>query len=156
MTLRHRKRGRRKYMGSRNWGGGNTKNRRGKGSIGGAGLGGGHKNKWTWMVRYEPKHFGRQARRTRFAKAPKVVFDYINVGEINGRIERNLLKKEGDKYAFAFEGKVLGGGTINHPIVVRAECFSASAQEKIKKAGGEAIARMPPHEAKAQKAEKKA
>ena len=156
MTLRHRKRSRRKYMGTRNWGGGNTKNRRGKGNKGGSGMGGGHKNKWTYMTRYMPNYFGRKARRTRFAKAPTVILDFINVGAINERIERNLLKKEGDKFAFAFEGKVLGGGNITHPVLVRAECFSASAQEKIKKAGGEAIARMPPHEAKAPKAKKKA
>lgn len=131
-------------MGTRNWGGGNTKNRRGKGNKGGAGLGGGHKQKWTMMVRYHPKHFGRQARRTRFAKAAVIKLDFINVGEINTKIERNLLKKEGDKFSFAFEGKVLGGGDISHPVVVRAECFTASAQSKITKAGGEAIARMKP------------
>jgi large subunit ribosomal protein L18e len=36
-------------------------------------------------------------------------------------------------------GKVLGAGTIDHPVIVAAAAFSKTAVEKIKAAGGEAI-----------------
>ncbi len=55
----------------------------------------------------------------------------VNIGKIN------RLTKPGD--TVVVPGKVLGAGTIDHPVVVAALKFSKSAVEKIKAAGGEAI-----------------
>ena len=135
MTRRHRKRSRHRYMGTRSWGGGNVKKRRGAGSRGGRGMGGSKKQKWTYVVRYMPGHFGRHG----FHSIHKQHVDAINVGDINDRIESGKLAQEGGKYVFDFRGKVLAGGGISHPATVRADSFSKAAEEKIRKAGGEAV-----------------
>ncbi len=55
----------------------------------------------------------------------------VNVGKIN------RLTKEGD--TVVVPGKVLGGGILDHKVVVAAWRFSEQARKKIIKAGGEAI-----------------
>ena len=49
----------RKMRGSRTVGGGSSKKRRGAGHRGGRGNSGLHKSKWTWVVKYDPNHFGK-------------------------------------------------------------------------------------------------
>ncbi|MDO8339381.1 MAG: uL15m family ribosomal protein [Candidatus Burarchaeum sp.] len=140
MTLRHRKRSRHKYMGTRSWGGGNIKNRRGKGSRGGVGLGGGQDQKWTYMVKYMPDHFGKHGFHP-VVREPNAV---INLGEIDALAELGRLKQEGGKYVFNFSGKVLSGGKLSHPVVIHADEFSKGAEKKITAAGGQAIAKKAP------------
>lgn len=48
-------------------------------------------------------------------------------------VEHGMVKKLGDGL------KVLGEGEVKKPLTVRATRFSASAKEKIEKAGGKAI-----------------
>jgi len=55
----------------------------------------------------------------------------VNVGKIAS------LTKEND--VVVVPGKVLGDGSINHPVTVAAIGFSKSAIEKIKRAGGKCI-----------------
>lgn len=55
----------------------------------------------------------------------------VNVGKIS------KLTKGGDKVLVP--GKVLGGGIINHNVIVGAYSFTNSAKSKILKAGGEAL-----------------
>lgn len=57
-------------------------------------------------------------------------------------VEVNVYKidkhtKEGD--TVVVPGKVLGSGSINHAVTVAAHSFSASAVEKIRKAGGSCL-----------------
>ena len=47
------------------------------------------------------------------------------------------------------EGKVLGEGTLEHPVSIYAKTFSGSAREKIKKAGGKIVTREQAEKAKA-------
>ncbi|GGP21316.1 50S ribosomal protein L15 [Thermocladium modestius] len=71
----------------------------------------------------------------------------INVGRL-GEVVRELAAQgkavqESGKYvvdlaALGYD-KLLGGGSINEPIMVRAAAASASAIEKIRKAGGEVV-----------------
>jgi large subunit ribosomal protein L15 len=86
------------------------------------------------MIRRIPK---RGFRHTAFRKAQSV----INVGDFEKRFEAQAtispdtlvsmrLLKKGDRL------KVLGGGDLSKPLMIHAHAFSASAQEKIKKAGG--------------------
>ncbi|MBI5159452.1 uL15 family ribosomal protein [Candidatus Micrarchaeota archaeon] len=131
MVRRHRKRSR-KYLGSRSHGGGNAKNRRGKGSKGGKGFGGGHKHKWSRMVKLD--HFGVHG----FAPINKEHVEVLNLGDITRKIENGKIKEKEGKYFFDFEGKILGSGKISEPVVVKAKAFSKNAVEKIKQAGGEA------------------
>ena len=120
--------------GTRHCGGGNIKNRRNKGSRGGKGYAGSHKHRWTYIVKYEPDHFSTKG----FVSLSKKCLPVISLGRISEMAESGKLGK-GEKLALDFEGKVLGGGSLSKAVSVKALCFSKSAEEKIKQAGGEAI-----------------
>ena len=144
----------RKFNGTRNHGKGNAKNRRGKGGKGGWGRAGTHKHRFTYITRYERHwmaHGGRYGFANQNAGAELPVINLYEIDQLarNGKIE----KREG-KFAFDFEGKVLGTGAITVPIVVRALCFSEKAKEKLKACGGSAV--MPEPKAEAQVAPAKA
>jgi large subunit ribosomal protein L15 len=135
MVRRHKKRSR-KYLGSRSWGAGNIKNRRGKGSRGGKGYAGSHKHRWTYMVKYEPEHFGRAG----FTPPVRKKLKEINLHEINKMILKGKFNKEqSGKFLVELKGyKVLGGGKLEFPAIVKASAFSKSAAGKIKSFGGDA------------------
>ena len=126
MTLRYERKAR-KFLGTRRWGAGNIKNRRGSGSRGGVGRAG-KKHKFTRIVKYEQERM----RKSGFTPWHKQRLDVINLDSVEiaaaGKSEVEL-----NGY------KVLGGGSISKPIKIKASGFSKSAQEKIKQAGGEAI-----------------
>lgn len=131
MARRHRRKGER-YLGTRTWGAGNTKNRRGKGSKGGKGGGGLHKHKWTWVVTHCPDYFGAHG----FFQPGQKEIPIINLEQIENKVSSGKLeKKEGLPY-FEFKGKVLGTGKILSAARIAALCFSKKAEEKIKAAGG--------------------
>jgi large subunit ribosomal protein L15 len=136
MARRHRKRSRKKYLGSRSCGAGNIKNRRGKGSKGGKGYAGSHKHKWTYIVKYEPEHFGKSG----FVPPRREGKKEINLWEINKMIGRGDFKKdESGKFAVELKGyKVLGAGKLDFPAFVKASTFSKCAASKIKSFGGDA------------------
>ncbi len=117
----------RKYLGARRWGAGNIKNRRGAGSRGGTGRAG-KKHKFTRIVKYEKERLRHRG----FAPWKRA-----SLGEIN--LDSVSLAASG-KQEVEFAGyKVLGGGSITHPIKVKASAFSKKAAQKITQAGGEAI-----------------
>jgi len=119
MTARFRRKfSRQRGSGSHGWGG--KKKHRGGGSQGGKGQAGMLKQKKSWMIRFDPEHFGRDD------FAPREHFKTINL--------RNFDVEKND---FVLKGvKVLGSGKIDRAITVKASAFSASAKEKIEKAGG--------------------
>jgi large subunit ribosomal protein L15 len=120
------------YRGHKTHGCGNAKNRRGSGNRGGVGQAGLNKHKKTWMVKFDPDHFGNFG----FVNhGPKTETRYINVFEIENMVKGGLAGKEG-AYAVRFEGKILGSGELNHPVHVKAQSWSANAEEKVKAAGG--------------------
>lgn len=131
MVKRHERKYK-QYLGSRTWGGGNTKNRRGKGSRGGKGRAGSHKHRWTWTVNNEPDRFGTHG----FSPLVRSEIEVINVSRITDLANTGALKKEGGVMKFIFKGKVLGAGEINVPVSVTAAAFSESAKKKITAAGG--------------------
>ncbi len=55
----------------------------------------------------------------------------VNVSKINRHTRANDV--------VVVPGKVLGAGSIDHPVVVAALWFSKSAEEKIEKSGGRAL-----------------
>ncbi|MDI6655349.1 MAG: uL15 family ribosomal protein [Candidatus Hydrothermarchaeota archaeon] len=138
MATKHRKI--RKKRGSRSCGGGSHKKRRGAGHRGGRGAAGTHKGKWTWVIKYDPEHFG-----DRGFKLPQLVkheYAAINVGELDELAER-IAEKEKRKLIIDVTKlnceKVLGKGKISKPLVVKALSFSKSALKKIESSGGEAV-----------------
>ncbi len=125
MTVRKEKKNR-KYLGSRRWGVGNIKNARGKGDRGGVGNAGARKHKFTWMT----------------AKAPELIrtvgFKPWRPRKLKEITLKRISAMQGD--AVELKGyKVLSNGELGRAITIKADRFSETAKEKIKKAGGEAV-----------------
>lgn len=143
MATKDRKR--RKKRGSRTCGGGSHKKSRNAGTRGGKGFAGTHKGKWTWVIKYDPEHFGDRG----FAlpQAIKVEHKPINVGELDELVEQLLARgeaqKENEKVVIDLSklnrDKVIGKGRVTRALVVKAASFSTSAAKKIEAAGGKAI-----------------
>jgi len=143
MVVRRRRKVR-KRRGSRTMGRGCAKRGRGSGEKGGRGLSGGHKQKWSYILRYMPEHFGKHG----FARPPEVSAEVrsINVGELDERldelIQQGIARQEENKFVVDARklgfNKVLGGGRVTHPLEVIAGEFSEQAKRKLEEAGGKA------------------
>ena len=121
-----RRRGRRSYHGShKKW--------RGGGSRGGRGQAGGHKHKWSYIVKYDREHFGKEG--FKMPQAIKKDIRTINIGQL----EILLAGKDKINLNEVGYGKVLGSGKIDRAVVVEAKSFSKSAIKKLEEAGGKAV-----------------
>ena len=127
----------RKMRGSRSCGGGSHKKRRGAGHSGGKGMAGTHKSKWTWVIKYDPEHFGRRG--FKMPKAVKRSIRTINVGDLEKLTQIKKGKKITLDLASLNYHKVLGKGKVSIPIVVKANSFTKNAIKKIESAGGKAV-----------------
>jgi len=138
MVVRRRKKAR-KYDG-RTHGRGCAKRGRGSGEKGGKGWSGGHKQKWSYILRYFPDHFGKHG----FFPVERPEPVAINVGEIDERIEelleRGLAERRGERIAVDVRKlgveKVLGGGRVEHALELRAPLVTEAARLKVEAAGG--------------------
>ena len=132
-----------KMRASRTCGYGTQGQHRKGGQRGGRGNTGGKKHKWTWIVKNDPKYFGKFG----FKRPPKLQKKnkIINVGDLNDKIaellENNIAKKEDNLISLNLSeigyDKVLGTGKINYPLKIKAKNFSKDAIKKINDAGGE-------------------
>jgi len=130
MVVRHEKKNR-KYHGTRSWGAGNIKNRRGAGDKGGVGRGG-RKHKFTHLVVYERERLHKKG----FKPWKKKELKEIDLEQLN----KLAIKSSEQKPTIELRGyKVLGDGNIEKSVVVKADAFSKRAIEKIKSIGGEAL-----------------
>jgi len=130
MVVRHEKKNR-KYHGTRSWGAGNIKNRRGAGDKGGVGRGG-RKHKFTYLVVYERERLHKKG----FKPWKKKELKEIDLEQLN----KLAIKSSEQKPTIELRGyKVLGDGNIEKSVVVKADAFSKRAVEKIKSVGGEAL-----------------
>jgi large subunit ribosomal protein L15 len=135
----------RKMRGSRTVGGGCSKKRRGAGHRGGRGMAGGHKHMWTWIVKYDPNHYGKygfkRPRKTIFKFKP-INLDYLDE-KANELVSNGLAVEENGKIVIDVTqlgyNKVLGKGTVKRPLTVKSPKFSGTAINKIEEAGGEAV-----------------
>ncbi|MCL5089838.1 MAG: uL15 family ribosomal protein [Candidatus Marsarchaeota archaeon] len=129
MVIRNEKR-KRKYLGTRRWGAGNIKNRRGAGDRGGVGNAGARKHKFTKMTAKEPE----KIRSRGFAKWNQKKSKSITLNEIN----RIVVSKNIESIDLP-DFKVLSNGSLEKGVKIRAFAFSKKAIEKIKGFGGEAL-----------------
>ncbi len=145
MVVRRRRKVR-KQRGTRTYGRGCSKRGRGAGEKGGRGLSGGHKQKWSYLLKYMPKHFGKHGFTRPLAARREI--SAINVGELDERLDellqQGIAKREEERIVvdvkkLGFE-RVLGGGRVTHPLEVIAKEFVESAKRKLEEAGGKAIA----------------
>jgi large subunit ribosomal protein L15 len=124
-----------KMRGSKTHGWGSKKKHRGGGSRGGKGKAGLMKHKKSWMIKYEPDHFGKIG-----FKVPvhaKKEIKAITLRDIDVLAKKSNLK-EINVTEFGFQ-KVISSGKITQPLKIKAKYFVEKAKEKISKAGGEAI-----------------
>jgi large subunit ribosomal protein L15 len=134
-----------KKRGSRTSGHGHHNKNRGAGNRGGVGMAGGHKGKWTWVVKYDSARFGRHG--FDLPLEAKNVYSSINVGVIDEFLPELIHEGVAVKKGKGFEvdltktdfQKVLGGGRVTNSFSIRATAFSSKALEKIENAGGKAI-----------------
>ncbi|MFH0836293.1 MAG: uL15m family ribosomal protein [Candidatus Micrarchaeota archaeon] len=126
----------RKHLGNRTFGGGNTKNRRGKGNKGGKGRAGAYKHNWLRTIVVEG---GRKGKRG-FRNPTRKSFKEISLDKLTALISKGKIEKNKDGVFEAdFKGfKILGSGKLDSKCIVKASRFSKKAKEKIEAAGGEA------------------
>lgn len=130
--------------GSRTVGGGCSKKRRGAGHRGGRGMAGGHKHMWTWIVKYDPDHYGKHG----FKRPQKTIYEFkpVNLSFLDEKLDElisdGLAEKEKGKIVLDVTkmgyNKVLGKGQMTKPVIIKSPKFSKTAIEKIESAGGEA------------------
>ncbi|PIU09372.1 hypothetical protein COT30_04765 [Candidatus Micrarchaeota archaeon CG08_land_8_20_14_0_20_49_17] len=132
MAKRIKGKKKKKHLGTRSCGRGKAEHGRGAGCRGGVGMAGAHKHKWSWIIRYEPDHFGRHG----FVPKRKREITTLNLYEIENGIRLGKYQKEGNAYMVKFDGKVLGSGKIISPIALEADFISEGAKAKIEAAGG--------------------
>ncbi|MHA1186030.1 MAG: uL15 family ribosomal protein [Candidatus Heimdallarchaeota archaeon] len=139
MVQRFRKKVR-KQRGSMHHGYGIQKGHKKAGSRGGVGKSGGKRHEWMKSIvdgkKFGPHGFVRPAR----AQTPQ---EAINIGELSDKVDflvkKGYATKEGSQITIDTTKmgltKVLGKGKAKKMTVI-AKAFSASAKEKLKKAGG--------------------
>mgnify|MGYP001610871807 CR=1 FL=1 len=123
----------RKMRGKRWHGYGSKKKHRGGGSRGGRGYGGSHKHKFSYIVKYEPEHYGKRG----FVSLNKTENKVINLDDLE-KIFRKTGKKEFDLAEMGYD-KLLSRGKISQPLIVKAKKYSQAAKEKIEAAGGKMV-----------------
>jgi large subunit ribosomal protein L15 len=142
--LPHKLRKVRKKRGSRTHGYGQIGQHRKGGSKGGK-KAGRHKERWTYVIKYEPDYFGKRGFTSKKAIGKKI--NVINVGELEELTdklagEKRLETKEKkafldlDKLGY---DKLLGIGKIAKPILVKVASHSEAAAKKIGEAGGQIL-----------------
>ena len=130
----------RKFRGGRNHGWGQIGQHRASGHKGGLGRSGMHKHHFIKMLLTDPNHFGHDSTHP---PHPNLVKKWISVRDLDAFYEK-FGKQEGGKKVIDLKelgyDKLLGGGHTKNAYTIKVDRFSASAEEKIKEAGGEVLA----------------
>ncbi len=127
----------RKHYGNRTFGGGNTKNRRGKGNRGGVGRAGYHKHNWLRTVKFENNGKPEGG----FHNPNPTRIEAVSLASIAKQISLGELKPENGVYKLFFpKAKVISNGRFPFKAEVTALAFSEGAKERIEAAGGKAVA----------------
>lgn len=127
----------RKHLGNRTYGGGNTKNRRGSGNRGGVGRAGMGKHRRLYAIKTEGSTLRDRGLQGFFSQKKKlmgVTLEKLQKMIDVGRFEQ----KEGVFQVSLPKAKIISGGLFTAKASVRAAGFSAKAKEKITQAGGTA------------------
>lgn len=138
MATRFRKS--RRQRGSRFCGWGQIGQHRQSGSRGGTGGAGKHKHLWIRTVIEEPDHFGHDSTKV---KRQNRLNRWINLKDVADLAARFGSTDEHGKLILDLRSigydKLLGGGTLQQPIVLQVSKASSSAKQKIELAGGEVV-----------------
>jgi large subunit ribosomal protein L15 len=129
----------RKHRGSRNHGWGQVGQHRASGHKGGLGVAGLLKHHFSTMLKEDPDHFGHDSTHP---PHPNIIKKWTSVRDLDHLFAKSG-KKEGEKNILDLTtlgyAKLLGGGQVKNAYVVKIKQSTASAQEKVKQAGGEVL-----------------
>ncbi|AHC50981.1 50S ribosomal protein L15 [Sulfolobus acidocaldarius SUSAZ] len=139
MVVRKEKKSR-KYRGYRNHGWGTKGQHRDRGAQGGRQIGM-HKEKWSWTVKFGEGWYGKHGFRNPTSKLVNAIGlrklqEYIDNDKI--KIEEENGKKVIDLAKYGYD-KLLGGGTLRLPLVIKVAKATEKAKERVKEIGGEII-----------------
>lgn len=130
----------RRLRGGRHMGWGQIGQHRASGHKGGLGQSGMHKHHFIKMLLTDPNHFGHDSTHP---PHPNLVKKWISVRDLDSFFAK-FGKQEGEKKIIDLTelgyDKLLGGGQTKNAYVIKVGRFSASAEEKVKQAGGEVLA----------------
>ncbi|MBI2666299.1 uL15 family ribosomal protein [Candidatus Woesearchaeota archaeon] len=152
----HRNKKMRKFRGSTTHGWGSRKKHRGSGSRGGSGKAGSGKRAGHKKQHHTLGAHGFLPRRATAAKIMKG----INLGDFTLRkldllVKEKKITKQGETYHITLTslgyGKLLGTGNTEAKLNITAPAWSASAEQKVKAAGGEIVSGNKVHLEKAKK-----
>ena len=130
----------RKFRGSRTHGWGQIGQHRASGHKGGLGQSGLHKHLYSTLLKFDPDHFGHDSTHP---PHPNIIKKWASVRDLDdlyarhGKLEGN--RKLIDLTSLGYD-KLLGGGQVKNAYLVKVEQYTASAEDKIKKVGGEVLA----------------
>jgi len=125
----------RKFLGSKNHGKGNAKNKRGKGNRGGWGRAGTGKQRFTYITAKEP-FFAKYGGKMGFTNPTHRKVKAINLYQIDNMVKAGKLQAKDGKLSLEFDGKILGTGILSAPVSIVARFASEKAVERIRKSGG--------------------
>lgn len=129
----------RKFRGSRTHGWGQIGQHRASGHKGGLGQSGLHKHLYSTLLKFDPDHFGHDSTHP---PHPNVIKKWASVRDLDdlfakhGKLEGN--RKLIDLISLGYD-KLLGGGQVKNAYLVKVKQYTASAEDKIKKVGGEVL-----------------
>ena len=134
----HKERKTRKMRGSRTHGYGRIGQHRGAGSKGHRKVGR-HKHLWSYVVKYEPDYFGKHGFTS--PQSLKRKENTINIKQLNELTTQTASEKGKTHIDLTSLGytKLLGTGKITKALTVTVPSCSKTAEEKIKKAGGQVL-----------------
>ena len=134
----HKERKTRKMRGSRTHGYGRIGQHRDAGSKGQRKVGR-YKHLWSYVVAYEPDYFGKHGFTS--PRSLKRKENTINIKQLSELTTKTASEKGKTSVNLKSLGytKLLGTGKITKPLIVSVPSCSKSAEEKIKKAGGQVL-----------------
>ena len=130
----------RKYRGYRYHGWGRKGQHRDRGSQGSRAIGM-HKEKWSWLVKYGEGWYGKHG----FKNPTSKVKNSINLRRLQILLDNGTIKPviENGKNVIDLEQygyeKLLSGGSLSQPLVIKVRYATEKAIEKVKQVGGEII-----------------
>jgi len=129
----------RKLRGGRHMGWGQVGQHRASGHKGGLGIAGLHKYHFSTLLKEVPDHFGHDSTHP---PHPIITRKWASVRDLDDLFAKFGKEEVGQKVIdleAAGYDKLLGGGKISNAYTVKIARFTASAEEKVKSAGGEVL-----------------
>ena len=111
---------------------------RASGHQGGLGRTGMLKHHYSSMLKYDPDHYGHNSTKP---PQPNITKKWASVRDLDDLFTKYGVVNNGNILDLEAAGyqKLLGGGSLNGAYAVKVPKLSASAEEKIKAAGGEVL-----------------